>query len=59
MTEGKIGWMIVAFYHPFKGKSVLYRQNIKTVDGLLKAVELAAAKGANLMSIRFVTEGLR
>ncbi len=49
-------WVVVAFDHPRRGRAVLYRQNIKTPAGMLKAVETAVNKGANLMSIRFVQE---
>ena len=44
-------WIIVAFDHPNKSKSILYKQNI-TLATLLKAVEEAAMSGANIMSIR-------
>lgn len=44
-------WTIVAFDHPEHSKSVLYRQGM-TDKGLLKAIETAISKGANLMSIR-------
>ncbi len=44
-------WTIVAFDHPDTSKSVLYRQGLD-VEKLLRAVEVAQLKGANLMSIR-------
>ncbi len=44
-------WTIVAFDHPTKSKSVLSRQNL-SYPRLLQAIEDAAFKGANLMSIR-------
>ncbi len=46
-------WTIVAFNHPEKSRSVVYRQNL-TNDALIQAIRIAIAKGANLMSIRGV-----
>ena len=47
----KAYWAIVAFNHPTKGKSLLYRQKLTFVQ-LQKAIEKAYELGANLMSIR-------
>lgn len=56
MDPNKKKWTIVAFNHPSRGRSVLYRQNLD-VDGLLRAVDDATQNGANLMSIRGVEDG--
>ena len=48
-------WTIVAFDHPNKSRSVLYRQNMN-VEKLLKMVAEAIVEGANLMSIRGIEE---
>ncbi len=44
-------WALVAFDHPDRRTSVLYRQNL-AFTALLEMVQIAAEKGANLMSIR-------
>lgn len=44
-------WRIVAFKHPDKETSVLYRV-AENDEALLKAVRAAIAKDTNLMSIR-------
>lgn len=44
-------WRIVAFKHPEREKSVLYRQKL-TTEALLNAVKRAIELEANLMSIR-------
>lgn len=51
MSESQY-WAIVAFKHPERGKSLLYRQKIVGKENLLRAVEKAYDLGANLMSIR-------
>ncbi len=48
-------WIIVAFEHPDRSRSVLYRQGLDEA-GLLKAVSDSYLRGANLMSIRGVPE---
>ena len=44
-------WRIVAFKHPDKEKSVLYRQGASD-EKLVELIKSAIEKGANLMSIR-------
>ncbi len=45
-------WVVVAFDHPGQVRSLVYRQDVQGTAALLKAVETAAEKGANLLSIR-------
>ncbi len=44
-------WTIVAFKHPDRSKSVLYRQGL-AILGLHRAIDDAEREGANLISIR-------
>jgi hypothetical protein len=52
LEEGDMKWVVVAFKHPNLKKSVYYNRNIKDLEALYNAVEVAASRGANLMSIR-------
>lgn len=47
----RLRWSIAAFKHPEQNRSVLYRHGLH-ISGLVKAVQDAVDKGANLMSIR-------